>query len=404
MDKGELNKHQLKRLHAILKPFMLRRLKRDVEQEIGQKTEIELSCVMTYRQRVLYQRIKNKISARDLVQLSENQDKMENLMNLVMQFRKVCNHPDLFERQLGRNPLVWKDLAVGVQQNHYYSQNPEVRTSANNPIRLIIPKLIFDECFLPTTNMNSTWRKMIPGEDIALSNVSITTHYRFFNLFNAENLHREFYAAEEERSAFGILHFLAKSNGWGVSDLSFMMACDPLIRAITLLHCHRQKHTRKVGKLWSGEEESNNESDSTEVNFHTMTNVLDRDFFDPQIIDFMKHDEAFTMYRETKIISVIDDSMDIVQPLIASDPADWKRYANELNSLQVTHDLMKMFVPPAVAESVQIECPGSGTIQRYYLAIKHNPNGKKFLLGQRFKPAKFLNLARCSISKPRPEQ
>ena len=95
----------------------------------------------------------------------------------------------------------------------------------------------------------------------------------------------------------------------------------------------------------------------------------------------MKHDEAFTMYRETKIISVIDDSMDIVQPLIASDPADWKRYANELNSLQVTHDLMKMFVPPAVAESVQIECPGSGTIQRYYLAIKHNPNGKKFLLG-----------------------
>ena len=31
MDQGELNKHQLKRLHMILQPFMLRRLKKDVE-------------------------------------------------------------------------------------------------------------------------------------------------------------------------------------------------------------------------------------------------------------------------------------------------------------------------------------------------------------------------------------
>ena len=69
---------------------------------------------MTYRQRVLYQRIKNKISTRDLVQLEQNKAKMENLMNLVMQFRKVCNHPDLFERQIGRNPLVFKDMQIGV--------------------------------------------------------------------------------------------------------------------------------------------------------------------------------------------------------------------------------------------------------------------------------------------------
>ena len=89
MDRGELNKHQLKRLHAVLKPFMLRRLKRDVEQEIGPKTEVELFCDMTFRQRILYQRIRDKISAKDLFTLAENKQKMENLMNLVMQFRKV---------------------------------------------------------------------------------------------------------------------------------------------------------------------------------------------------------------------------------------------------------------------------------------------------------------------------
>jgi len=32
---GTLNQQQLQRLHAILKPFMLRRVKKDVEQEIG---------------------------------------------------------------------------------------------------------------------------------------------------------------------------------------------------------------------------------------------------------------------------------------------------------------------------------------------------------------------------------
>lgn len=72
MDKGELNKHQLKRLHAVLKPFMLRRLKRDVEQEIGQKTEVELFCDMTYRQKLLYKQIRNKIPTTDLFKLGEN--------------------------------------------------------------------------------------------------------------------------------------------------------------------------------------------------------------------------------------------------------------------------------------------------------------------------------------------
>ena len=42
---------------------------------------------------------------------------MENLMNLVMQFRKVCNHPDLFERKYGKDPFVFRELQVGVQPN-----------------------------------------------------------------------------------------------------------------------------------------------------------------------------------------------------------------------------------------------------------------------------------------------
>ena len=48
-DQGEINKHQLRRLHLVLKPFMLRRLKDDIELEIGPKTEYTHTCQMTHR-------------------------------------------------------------------------------------------------------------------------------------------------------------------------------------------------------------------------------------------------------------------------------------------------------------------------------------------------------------------
>lgn len=53
-DQKAVNQHQLSRLHAILKPFMLRRIKKDVEHEIGQKKEFQLLCYMTKRQQELY--------------------------------------------------------------------------------------------------------------------------------------------------------------------------------------------------------------------------------------------------------------------------------------------------------------------------------------------------------------
>lgn len=34
---SQLNEHQLRRLHMILKPFMLRRVKRHVQNELGEK-------------------------------------------------------------------------------------------------------------------------------------------------------------------------------------------------------------------------------------------------------------------------------------------------------------------------------------------------------------------------------
>ncbi|KAE8587696.1 hypothetical protein XENTR_v10022071 [Xenopus tropicalis] len=109
-NKSAIDENQLSRLHMILKPFMLRRIKKDVENELSDKIEILMYCSLTTRQKLLYQALKNKISIDDLLQSSmgtaqQAQNTTSSLMNLVMQFRKVCNHSELFERQETWSPF-----------------------------------------------------------------------------------------------------------------------------------------------------------------------------------------------------------------------------------------------------------------------------------------------------------
>ncbi|KAK3995559.1 putative DNA helicase ino80 [Cladorrhinum sp. PSN332] len=102
----KLNEDQLKRLHMILKPFMLRRVKKHVQKELGDKIELDVFCDLTYRQRAIYANLRNQISIMDLIEKATiGDDDSASLMNLVMQFRKVCNHPDLFERADTTSPF-----------------------------------------------------------------------------------------------------------------------------------------------------------------------------------------------------------------------------------------------------------------------------------------------------------
>ncbi|CAH0402349.1 unnamed protein product [Chilo suppressalis] len=113
-NKSTIDEKHLSRLHMILKPFMLRRIKKDVENELSDKIEIMVHCPLTIRQKLLYIALKKKIKIEELLHYSvgaesgHNVDKnfTSNLMNLVMQFRKVCNHPELFERRDVRSPFA----------------------------------------------------------------------------------------------------------------------------------------------------------------------------------------------------------------------------------------------------------------------------------------------------------
>jgi hypothetical protein len=56
-------------------------------------------------------------------------------------------------------------------------------------------------------------------------------------------------------------------------------------------------------------------------------------------------------------------------------------------------------VPSCIATSINLECPTSGTFTRFALSVKTNPVGKKILLGQQFKPTRFLQLSACSTDQ-----
>lgn len=78
--------------HAILKPFMLRRVKKDVVSELTVKTEITVHCKLSSRQQAFYQALKNKISLNELFEGTRGHltdKKFLNLMNIVIQLRKV---------------------------------------------------------------------------------------------------------------------------------------------------------------------------------------------------------------------------------------------------------------------------------------------------------------------------
>ena len=141
----KLNQDQLKRLHMILKPFMLRRVKAHVQKELGDKVEKDVFCDLTYRQRAYYSNLRSRISIMDLIEkatLGDDQD-TATLMNLVMQFRKVCNHPDLFERADTSSPFAFSyfaETASFVREG----QNVQVGYSIRNAIEYDLPRMLCD--------------------------------------------------------------------------------------------------------------------------------------------------------------------------------------------------------------------------------------------------------------------
>lgn len=85
------------KLHSILRPFLLRRMKSDVELMLPRKKEIIIYANMTEHQKNLQDHLINETLGKYLDKKRSIGRAPTSLNNLVIQLRKVCNHPDLLE-------------------------------------------------------------------------------------------------------------------------------------------------------------------------------------------------------------------------------------------------------------------------------------------------------------------
>ena len=83
----------VQKLHKVLRPFILRRLKADVEKQMPGKYEHVITCRLSRRQRHLYDGFMSRAQTKETLASGS----YLSIINCLMQLRKVCNHPDLFE-------------------------------------------------------------------------------------------------------------------------------------------------------------------------------------------------------------------------------------------------------------------------------------------------------------------
>ena len=245
----KLNEDQLKRLHMILKPFMLRRIKKHVQKELGDKIELDVFCDLTYRQRAYYTSLRNKISFMDLLEKAVGDDQdSATLMNLVMQFRKVCNHPDLFERADTWSPF---SFAYFAETASFMREGRDVKVaySTRNHIEYRLPRLV----------CRNGGRLDIPGDENPKAGFNGRYLDNLLNVWNPEHVHRSSYKA-------GAFSWLRLTN-LSAAEASKTAKKDIFQRAIELIH--EPEHLGRLNVFY-------NDENGTYVPKHSMLNIVER--------------------------------------------------------------------------------------------------------------------------------
>ena len=252
----KLDQKQLQRLHMILKPFMLRRIKKHVQKELGDKIEEDLFCDLTYRQRAYYGNLRNRISIMDLIEkaaVGDDQD-TATLMNLVMQFRKVCNHPDLFERAETSSPFSlvhYAETASFLREGN----NVNVPYSTRNLIEYDLPRLL----------CTSSARLSVAGPENPKAGFNGKYLTEMMNVWTPENIHQSISA----QAAFSWLRF---------ADTSASEAYMASHRGLAERAIHLARRSERLARLKVVYDEG---EESRYTPGHALFNVVERDGRNP---------------------------------------------------------------------------------------------------------------------------
>ncbi len=91
-EREKRNSEIVNQLHKILRPFMLRRIKKEVEKDMPPKVEIHVSVGITEQQKSIYRQLLKKSTI-------EKGTSVSFYKNIIIQLRKAVNHPYLFDGQ-----------------------------------------------------------------------------------------------------------------------------------------------------------------------------------------------------------------------------------------------------------------------------------------------------------------
>ena len=161
---SELNESLISRLHGVLRPFILRRLKKDVEKQLPNKYEHVVPCSLSKRQRFLY----DEFMSRNKTKESLATGNYLSILNILMQLRKVCNHPDLFEERsisspLQISPISYKipSLIVNINENYKIHQKSLLSSSSSfTSCSSSLSHNFLNPCFIEMENNFNSFDKM----------------------------------------------------------------------------------------------------------------------------------------------------------------------------------------------------------------------------------------------------
>ncbi|EEY16356.1 helicase SWR1 [Verticillium alfalfae VaMs.102] len=129
----------ISKLHKVLRPYLLRRLKADVEKQMPAKYEHVEFCRLSKRQRELYDGFLARADTRDTLASGNYMS----IINCLMQLRKVCNHPDLFvDRPIMTSFRMQKSVAADYNDTNEFLRRTILAQDAMKLVSLGVVNLI----------------------------------------------------------------------------------------------------------------------------------------------------------------------------------------------------------------------------------------------------------------------
>jgi helicase SWR1 len=190
----------ISKLHKVLRPYLLRRLKADVEKQMPAKYEHVEFCRLSKRQRELYDGFLSRSETRDTL-ASGN---YLSIINCLMQLRKVCNHPDLF---------VDRPIMTSFRMQRSVPADYDVKE------HIIRRKLLFEE---PMRRVNLGFLNMVPTSHEHLSShhtdriVQLSPHRILLDLREAQKARAQYAStAFNPTSVKSNLVYLEGAARWG---------------------------------------------------------------------------------------------------------------------------------------------------------------------------------------------